>query len=380
MSVNKALIFGSGKCGRGLCGQLCQRAGWDWYLADNDQALVRDLQQCQEKDVLRVEVLNENKDSVPLRPSGVYHVTDEALQDVARDVDLWFTAVFGENLETLAQDLQRFMQKRDPNSVLYILTCENRTHAAEALKQYCLSACTCESERDYINNQVRFIEGVVLKTCLNADTNAVIKAQDFYRLPCDADAWQGHIPNLPDLQPLPQFKDQLQRKIYTYNGINAVISFLGVQSGYHYLHEAALDPEIRQAAEAAADLCNDVLIKQFGFDAVEQQQWSDQALAKFSDPMIPDPLERNAAAPKRKLGRHDRLIGPAMMAADFGLDPAPLLPAIIAALHYQEKGQSIFQEYKGDIALCLQEVSALAPDHVLSKAIVLASDSEACRA
>lgn len=70
-------------------------------------------------------------------------------------------------------------------------------------------------------------------------------------------------------------------------------------------------------------------IEEFGFDKNEQEEWMNAAFAKFRDKNIPDPIERNAADPVRKLARSDRLIGPALLAVKHGIDPTGLIEAII---------------------------------------------------
>ena len=143
------------------------------------------------------------------------------------------------------------------------------------------------------------------------------------------------------------------------------MSYLGVAAGHTMLSEAANDPQIKQRAESAAQICNQVLIHEFSFDATEQAEWSRGAIEKFMNPLIPDPLERNVAAVRRKLGREDRIVGPALLALKYGLDIAPFVETLLAAVHYEEKGLSILAAYNGDLAACLCETSGLEATHPL---------------
>ncbi len=61
------------------------------------------------------------------------------------------------------------------------------------------------------------------------------------------------------------------------------------------------------------------------------------AFAKFADKNVPDPIERNAADPKRKLGRDDRLIGPALLALKHHIYPEGLLAGIMACFDYHDQ-------------------------------------------
>ena len=70
--------------------------------------------------------------------------------------------------------------------------------------------------------------------------------------------------------------------------------------------------------------------------------------------------------PLRKLGRHDRLVGPACLALEYGIQPYHLALAIAAALHYANlqdpaavKLQSMLSESGLDVVL--REVCGSSP-------------------
>ena len=59
-------------------------------------------------------------------------------------------------------------------------------------------------------------------------------------------------------------------------------------------------------------------------------------LAKYSDPDLPDPLERQVRDPLRKLGLHDRLVGAASLGQEARIVPRALALVIAAGLRYAE--------------------------------------------
>jgi mannitol-1-phosphate 5-dehydrogenase len=140
------------------------------------------------------------------------------------------------------------------------------------------------------------------------------------------------------LKPLKNFDNQLRRKIYTYNSINAVIAYLGAQKGYSQLYEAGNDEEILVTARKAANETSQAQVAEFDFNPREQEEWTHAALQKFSDKNIPDPIDRNGADPIRKLGRDDRLIGPALLAIKHSIHPEGLITGIIACINYRDPG------------------------------------------
>jgi mannitol-1-phosphate 5-dehydrogenase len=132
----------------------------------------------------------------------------------------------------------------------------------------------------------------------------------------------------------PDFATELTRKLYTYNSINAVVSYIGYQRGYEMLAEAANDAEIAAIASAAGAEASAALVTAYGFTAGEQAEWVERALAKYQDYRIVDPLERQCRDPVRKLGKDDRLFGPISLCIEHGLPYENLLLGVKAALAY----------------------------------------------
>ncbi|MBA3848344.1 MAG: hypothetical protein H0X45_17070 [Planctomycetes bacterium] len=338
-------------------------------LIDRDRALVASLRHAGS---FRVTVLGRNE-VVRLEPAFVAHVDDD-WQDAFDAAGLAFTAVFGNNLGELGVTLALALARRHarhPERPLDIITLENLAHAAATLRAATIGALD-PAQADAVAARTGFIEGIVLKTCLAppaglADRDPLrVLAQDLFRIPCDADAFVGPGRPLPDLEPLPRFGHQLVRKIYTYNGINAVISYVGALRGHRELSAATIDPVILPLARRAGVEAGHGLIGAYGFSAVEQRAWTDQAIAKFADPMIPDPIGRNAADPERKLQRDDRLVGPALLALEHGVEPTAFARAIAAAMRYCDAGKPSPLERLGSIDAVLTQVCGLVIDEPLA--------------
>ena len=332
-----ALIFGAGKTGRGFAAHLAFLGGYDIVLVDKNRQLVAALKSANQFDV---EVLGNAAMNCTIPVTGVYHIEDTAWHAVVETAGVIFTAVFGNNLEELGRHLAPALAQRHSNSAaqaLTIITCENLTGAAGVLQTAVLQH-TGEEGKDRIAAQTGFSESIIFKTCLGPAADQpplTIRAQNFFELPCDGDAVKGAL-HVFGLKPLPHFGNQLKRKIYTYNCINAVIAYLGAKKGYTQLHEAGNDADILAVAKQAAQETARAQVAEFGFDSSEQQTWVQGALAKFADQSIPDPIDRNAADPARKLGKDDRLIGPALLAVKHGIYPAGLLQGIIACIEYHD--------------------------------------------
>jgi mannitol-1-phosphate 5-dehydrogenase len=364
--LNKtALIFGAGKTGRGFAAHLAFMSGYDVVLIDKNPQLVADLKKAGQYEI---EVLGNEEKNAKINVAA-YHINEVSWRDEFVTTSLIFTSVFGNNLEALANDLALAFQKRhieNPDQVLTIITCENLTNAAGFLKEMVLKQLGKDNKK-WLSETVGFSEAIIFKTCLaSADQSPLtIRTQNFFELPCDADEIKEHL-DVYGLKPLKNFKDQLRRKIYTYNCINAAITYLGAKKGYTQLHEAGNDAAIVAIAMKAADETCRAQIAEFGFDAKEQDEWMNAALAKFADKNIPDPIERNGADPQRKLGRDDRLIGPALLALKHNIYPAGLLAGIMACFNYNDSNGFRVAEV----------ISQKGPDFVLTEICGLSKEEE----
>ena len=363
-----AFIFGAGKTGRGFAAHLAFLGGYDIVLIDKNSQLVDDLQKTGE---YFIQVLDKAEKSCTIPVPAAFHIDDPSWYETFVQTGLLFTAVFGNNLEELACYLAAALRKRyyaNPEQPLTIITCENKTGAAHFLKEQVLQHLE-QGPAHWLTEQVGFSEAIVFRTCLAAATGQsplTIRAQNFFELPCNGDEVKSDL-SVYGLKPLKNFSHQLQRKIYTYNCINAVITYLGAKKGYVQLYEAGADEEILATARKAAKESSRALVAEFGFDPNEQEAWTKAAFAKFGDRNIPDPIARNGADPVRKLSREDRLIGPALLALKHHIYPEGLLDGILACLEYTDTANNC------QVARLIREKG---PDVVLKEICGLSGEEE----
>ncbi len=361
-----ALILGAGKTGRGLAAALCANSGWRFGLVDREPALLERLSAAGGYG-LAVLGTSEVRRMVPELVAGI---DDQRWIAAAAEARALFTAVFGPNLAALGAPLARALAERRRRGVrapLDIITFENQTGAALMVRGAIEQAAGAASAAELLDG-VGFVEGMVLTTSLGprAGGDALeVRTQNAFRLPCDADGFAHGPCGIDGLEPLPRFAHQLQRKIYTYNGINAVISYRGAERGHRELADAARDPLIAPVAELAGAEASHGLIAQFGFDPAEQARWAADAVAKFRDLDIPDPIARNAADPARKLARDDRLVGPALLSLAHGRVPEALAQGIASACHYRDQGAPPLIERHGGYSQVLAATAGLAGGHPL---------------
>ena len=163
-----------------------------------------------------------------------------------------------------------------------------------------------------------------------------LRVQEHSELPMDGDAaiQTELLRSIEGINLKSNFKLELKRKVFTYNAINAVVSFLGHLKGYEFLSQAANDPEIAALGKQAGLEASAALIKAHGFDEEEQLHWAKKALKKYQDERIVDPIYRQCRDPMRKLSENDRLLGPILLCQKYGLECEALKVGALAVLRY----------------------------------------------
>jgi mannitol-1-phosphate 5-dehydrogenase len=294
---------------------------------------------------------------------------------------LVFVSVGGPNLPAVAATLAAGLRARRAagGRALNIICCENWHRPAEVVRQGLVELLAGE-DRAYVASQIGIAEATVLRSCIEpteeqrAADPLAIQAQDYWELQIDAAALVEALPPIPGLKPLANFHAALERKLFTYNAGNAAIAYLGAQRGHRFLYEAANDPMILEVAHGVYRESGAAICARHGYAAEEQAAFAQQSLRKYQDATITDPVERNVRDPWRKLGRHDRLIGPACLALEYGIRPFQLALVIAAALQYSNEEDPAavrLQQLLADEGLeaVFQKVCGIEPEGVLARLV-----------
>lgn len=343
---NEVLIIGAGKIGRGFIGQLLYRSGYKLWFVDASAEIVGLLNR---EKKYRVDVAKEGGDEteyVILEGAFALDMLPE-IQVVMDRVSLMATSVGAANIEPTARFIGKMLTQRDPNMPLDWLICENASQPADKIRKVLLQDSTA-SFQEFVEEKLGLIETQILRTGMIASEEILrreplaVRMQNWWTLPMDKDAFVGPIPEVTGFQPKANFKSELIRKLYTFNGTNGPIAYIGWANGYKILHEAAL--AFRTFFDQIQAELSHGLIREFGFDEAEQREFMGLAMKKYTDPVLRDEIERNARDLKRKVSREERLVGPAMLCLKHGRPPLAYAKAIAAAYHYHGSTDAGTQE------------------------------------
>ncbi|MCU1439561.1 MAG: hypothetical protein JWP85_558 [Rhodoglobus sp.] len=374
MSSKSAVVFGAGKIARGFIGHILNLSGFSITFVDVSPELVALVN---ERKQYTVHILGApEKDTVVTNVSALVS-GDPAITSAVAQADVVFVSVGGANLGHVAAPLAAALAERLTNRLgpLNVVVCENWRAAGETLKAAVLENLPQELHERFAT-EVGIAESTIMRSAIAATPAQVaadplaVQSQNFWLLPIDGDALVPGFPEIETVDPVHNFANALERKLYTYNTGNATISFLGWLRGHSYLSEAANDPVIEEIAKGTYEEMGRAMVAKFGFDPEDQRQYAERSLVKFQDPEIVDPLTRQINDPLRKLGRHDRLVGAALVALEHGVRPDSVAIGIAAGLRHRNPNdpsavklaELIEQFGEGD---ALAQVAGIEKDHEL---------------
>jgi len=156
----------------------------------------------------------------------------------------------------------------------------------------------------------------------------------------DRTALRAPLPEIRGMKLVDDYQPWVLRKLYTFSAGHATAAYLGWLKGYHYIHTAIRDREIRQAVFTAMREGQRGLAAKFGKEFEGGPAELNAIVARFENAAINDPVGRVARDPQRKLGAEERLVGAALLAEEAGVMPRQLALVAAAALCFNSSGQT----------------------------------------
>jgi mannitol-1-phosphate 5-dehydrogenase len=283
-------------------------------------------------------------------PGDNYRALNSATHeaDVAAEIasaDIVTTAVGPNILRFVAPLIARAINEREGASKpLAVMACENAINATDLLKQEIVAglddaALAALDERAVFANTAvdRIVPGQA------ADAGLDVTVEDFFEWAIESGPFGDDLPKIPEAHFVDDLAPYIERKLFTVNTGHATTAYFGFLEGAGTLSDAMRSPEVFARVAAVLDETKTLLIAKYDFDPEVQETYVQKNLTRFANPFLPDTPARVGRQPVRKLGRHERFIGPAAELAERGLVPEALLGAIGAALRFDlpEDAQSV---------------------------------------
>lgn len=368
----KALHFGAGNIGRGFVGVLLHEAGYELVFADVAAPLIDALNA--EDSYTVHEVGFEARDLTVTGFSGVNSAADpQELLEQIKTADVITTAVGPTVLRIIAPTLAEGLRARAEagGTTVAVMACENAINATDGL------AASIREVYPEVDRIAVFANTAVDRIVPNQapGQGLDVTVETYYEWAVESPAFGENRPEIPGVTWVDDLAPYITRKLFTVNTGHAATAYFGYQAGISKISEALEDAQVRAKVEAVLGETKNLLVEKFGFAPEVQQAYVDKILTRFSNPHLPDTVERVGRAPLRKISHNERFVGPAAELAERGKDASALVSAVEAALGFDVAEDTEAQELQTKLAaargdrgateLLVTELTGVAADHPL---------------
>lgn len=332
----KAVHFGAGNIGRGFVGLLLHEAGYEVVFADVADALISQLAAA---DSYEVHEVGENP---AVKTVSGFRALNSAIEEAAvvaeiATADVVTTAVGPHILKFVAPVIARGLAARSTSlPPLQVMACENAINATDLLHLeirggWDESVGELDAVAVFANTAV---DRIVPNQAPGQGLDVTVET--FYEWVIDRTPFDGKAPVIPGATFVDELGPYIERKLFTVNTGHASAAYFGYAAGLEKISDSMADPAVAEKVRAVLGETKQLLVAKHGFVEAEQEAYVQKILSRFTNPHLPDTVIRVGRAPLRKLGRHERFIGPAAELAERGITPVALLEAMAAALRFDD--------------------------------------------
>jgi mannitol-1-phosphate 5-dehydrogenase len=382
----RVVIIGPGRIGCGYLTPLFTSAGHDVVLAAAGETMAKRINRCQRfaVGITTRPTSNGNgrangngrgaRSFLVNTPRAVSIATPDFVEAVA-EADLVCTCVGVSRVRSLAPVLARALAARRRATPLDVWTVENGDCASQ------LEAGVREfaDASGLLLPAVGFAGAVaavaVARGSWEREVNPQFVGDEFRSLLVDEPRLLTEVPSLPGVNGTRSYRAHLLEKLYVFNAGHAICAYLGALRGHSTIAEAAEDPSLRPIVAGAMLDARRALLAAHPSLGDDLHGPPAEALLRFGDPVLADPIVRVAREPIRKLAPGDRLVGPAeLIRRSTGEVSAYFALAVAGALLYRDQDEEQSARLELELArrgvmAVLESVCGLSPAHPFAQAV-----------
>ncbi|MGE5321577.1 MAG: NAD-binding protein [Actinomycetota bacterium] len=332
-----AVVIGAGRIGCGLAGQLLRASGYEVTFINRDPQVVENLERNRRYSVLLTTATASRHVTVD-GVSAIAASNQAAAVEALRGADVIATAVCSQNLPAIAPLIAQALSGRE--RPCNIIAFENMPAAGDCLRRLVSAEMQAPEEIERHGFSGAIISRIVTRRVGNPAADAPLTfvgeaVEDFI---VDRTALRAPVPAIQGMKLVDNYQPWVLRKLYTFSSGHATAAYLGWLKGYHYIHTAIHDPEIRKAVFNAMAEGQRGLAAKFGSEFEGTWAELEAIVARFENAALNDQIVRVARDPQRKLGAEERLIGAGVLAHQAGVVPEQLALVAAAALCFSNSG------------------------------------------
>jgi mannitol-1-phosphate 5-dehydrogenase len=383
----RVVIIGPGRIGCGYLTPLFQSVGFEVVLVARDAATTERIRRsgCFTVRVTAPQAPGANGDGTGSSseaasfrmetPVAVTTGTPEFVQAVA-SADLVCTAVGVERVRALAPALARALMARPADRPLDVWAVENADCAPQLEQDVRLVAQRAGTILPPVGFAGAIADVAVSRGSWSTPNGAPEFVGDPFRsLLIDEPRLVTGLPSLPGIRGTSSFLAHLHEKLYVFNAGHAICAYLGWLRRHSTIAEAAADPYLRPLIAGSMLEARKALLAAHPSLGADLYGAVAEALARFGDRELADPIARVAREPIRKLAPGDRLLGPAeLIGKRTGRVPKYFALAVAGALLYRNRDDEQSRRLGADlertgVMAVLESVCGLEPSHPFAQAV-----------
>jgi len=209
-----------------------------------------------------------------------------------------------------------------------VLAFENQPDAGPRLRAHVTALAPGRVER-------HGFAGVLVDRIVNtaSDDPEHFVAEDRIGAALEATALRAELPAVAGFHPVAHYQAHVLRKLHVFSAGHAAAAYLGALRGYRLLGQALDDPEVRVGVLAAMAEGQAGVAATYGAAFAGGLERRLAHVARYGNCALGDTVARVGRDRARKLGRADRVLGPALRADAAGIRPVGLALVAAAALH-----------------------------------------------
>jgi mannitol-1-phosphate 5-dehydrogenase len=332
-----AVVFGAGRIGCGFAGELLARSGYPLMFVTRARASADHLNRVG-RYVVRLAGRDGTHERIVTGVHAVHGADEAAVARTIADADVVAVSVGPDRLEQIAPMIATGLALR--TSPVNVIAFENGTDPAARLRAMVAASPDGEpvaARHGFASALVPRIVARRIGDC-GGDEPLVFVGDPPASFVVDRRGLVAPHPRIEGMTLTDDWTGCVCRKLYLFSAGHAMTAYLGHLKGYHYVHSAILDLEIRAAVLAAMREAQAGLARGFGREIAGDPDDLREIVDRFENAALSDPIVRVGRDPQRKLAVGERLVG-ALRAADrAGVETEFLALACAAALCFQHPG------------------------------------------